>query len=45
VFAAFEPDALKGIGVRYFGDADALVAIIGRQVDFWSPAYGTTTTR
>ena len=36
VLAEFEPDALKGVGFRYFGYADALAAIIGRRVDFCS---------
>ncbi len=36
VLAEFEPDALKGVGFRYFGYADALAAIIGRKVDFCS---------
>jgi uncharacterized protein len=36
VLAEFEPDALKGVGFRYFGYGEALAAIIGRKVDFCS---------
>jgi predicted nucleotidyltransferase len=36
VLAEFEPDALKGVGFRYFGYGDELAAIIGRRVDFCS---------
>ena len=36
VLAEFEPDALKGVGFRYFGYGEALAAIIGRRVDFCS---------
>ena len=36
VLAEFEPGALKGVGFRYFGYGDELVAIIGRRVDFCS---------
>jgi predicted nucleotidyltransferase len=36
VLAEFEPDALKGVGVRYFGYGEELAAIIGRKVDFCS---------
>jgi uncharacterized protein len=36
VLAEFDPDALKGVGFRYFGYGEALAAILGRQVDFCS---------
>ena len=36
VLAEFEPDALKGVGFRYFGYGEALSAILGRKVDFCS---------
>jgi predicted nucleotidyltransferase len=36
VLAEFEPNALKGIGFRYFGYGEELAAIIGRKVDFCS---------
>jgi hypothetical protein len=36
VLAEFEPDALKGVGFRYFGYAEELAAIVGRKVDFCS---------
>ena len=36
VLAEFEPDALKGVGFRYFGYGEELAAIIGRKVDFCS---------
>ena len=36
VLAEFEPDALKGVGFRYFGYGEELSAIIGRRVDFCS---------
>lgn len=36
VLAEFEPDALKGVGFRYFGYGEELSAIIGRKVDFCS---------
>ena len=36
VLAEFEPDALKGVGFRYFGSGEELAAIIGRRVDFCS---------
>ena len=36
VLAEFEPDALKGVGFRYFGYGEALAEIIGRKVDFCS---------
>ncbi len=36
VLAEFEPDALKGVGFRYFGYGEELAAIIGRRVDFCS---------
>ena len=36
VLAEFEPDALKGVGFRYFGYGDALAAILSRKVDFYS---------
>ena len=36
VLAEFEPDALKGVGFRYFGYGETLAAIIGRKVDFCS---------
>ncbi len=36
VLAEFEPDALKGVGFRYFGYGEALAAILGRKVDFCS---------
>jgi uncharacterized protein len=36
VLAEFEPDALSGVGFRYFGFGDELAAIIGRKVDFFS---------
>jgi hypothetical protein len=36
VLAEFEPHALEGVGLRYFGYGDELAAIIGRKVDFCS---------
>ena len=36
VLAEFDPDALKGVGFRYFGYAEELAAIVGRKVDFCS---------
>jgi len=36
VLAEFEPGALKGVGFRYFGYGEELVAILGRKVDFCS---------
>ena len=36
VLAEFEPDALKGVGFRYFGYGEELAAIIGRKVGFCS---------
>jgi len=36
VLAEFDPDALKGVGLRYFGYGEALAATIGRKVDFCS---------
>jgi hypothetical protein len=36
VLAEFEPDALNGVGFRYFSYGEDLGAIIGRRVDFCS---------
>ena len=36
VLAEYEPNALKGVGFRYFGYGEELAAIIGRRVDFCS---------
>ena len=36
VLAEFEPDALNGVGFRYFGYGEELTAILGRRVDFCS---------
>ena len=36
VLAEFKPDALKGVGFRYFSYSDELAAILGRKVDFCS---------
>ena len=36
VLAEFEPDALKGVGFRYFGYGEELAVILGRKVDFCS---------
>src|SRR6266700_5071904 len=36
VLAEFEPDALNGVGFRYFGYGADLAAILGRRVDFCS---------
>jgi len=36
VLAEFEPDALDGVGFRYFGYGEELAAIMGRKVDFCS---------
>ncbi len=36
VLAEFAPDALKGVGFRYFSFGEELAAIIGRKVDFCS---------
>ena len=36
VLAEFDPDALKGVGFRYFAYGEELAAIIGRRVDFCS---------
>lgn len=34
VLAEFEPDALKGVGFRYFAYGEELARILGRKVDF-----------
>ena len=34
VFAEFAPDALRGVGINYFGYGDELGEILGRKVDF-----------
>jgi len=36
VLAEFAPDALKGVGFRYFGYGEELARILGRKVDFCS---------
>ena len=36
VLAEFKPDALKGVGFRYFSYGEELGAILGRKVDFCS---------
>ena len=36
VLAEFEPEALKGVGFRYFNYGETLGAILGRKVDFCS---------
>jgi predicted nucleotidyltransferase len=36
VLAEFDPDALKGVGLRYFGYSEELAVVIGRKVDFCS---------
>lgn len=36
VLAEFEPGALSGVGLDYFGYGDELAEIIGRRVDFCS---------
>ena len=36
VLAEFEPGALSGVGLDYFGYGDELADIIGRRVDFCS---------
>lgn len=36
VLAEFEPEALNGVGFRYFAYGEELAAIIGRKVDFCS---------
>ena len=36
VLAEFEPGALRGVGLSYFGFADELGAILGHRVDFCS---------
>jgi uncharacterized protein len=36
VLADFEPGALQGVGVRYFGYGDELARILGWKVDFCS---------
>ncbi len=36
VLAEFDPEALHGVGFRYFGYAEELSAILGRRVDFCS---------
>ncbi|MDB6118929.1 MAG: Nucleotidyltransferase domain protein [Verrucomicrobiaceae bacterium] len=36
VLADFEPGALDGVGLDYFGYGDELAEIIGRRVDFCS---------
>lgn len=36
VLAELEPEALKGVGFRYFGYGEALSAIVGRKADFCS---------
>ncbi len=39
VLAEFEPDALRGVGLKYFGFADELGAILGYRVDFCSQLH------
>jgi uncharacterized protein len=36
VLAEFEPEALKGVGFRYFGYGEELAEILGCKVDFCS---------
>ena len=36
VLADFKPEAMRGIGFRYFGYGDELAGILGRKVDFCS---------
>ena len=48
VFAEFEPDALRGVGLGYFTFADELGAILGHKVDFCSqlhPSLGERVRR
>ena len=39
VLAEFEPDALRGVGLTYFGFADELGEILGCRVDFCSQLH------
>lgn len=39
VLAEFEPGALRGIGLNYFGFADELGEILGHRVDFCSQLH------
>ncbi len=45
VLAEFEPDALKGVGFRYFGYGEELAAILGRKVDFCSRLHPLILSR
>lgn len=36
VLADFKPEAMRGIGFRFFGYGDELAGILGRKVDFCS---------
>ena len=36
VLADFKPEAMRGIGFRFFGYGDELAGILGRRVDFCS---------
>lgn len=39
VLAEFDPDALRGVGLSYFGFADELGTILGHRVDFCSQLH------
>ena len=39
VLAEFTPGALQGVGLRYFGFAEELAAILGHKVDFCSQLH------
>ena len=48
VLAEFAPGALRGVGLRYFGFAEELGAILGHRVDFCSqfhPAFRDRVAR
>jgi predicted nucleotidyltransferase len=45
VLAEFEPGALRGIGLSYFGFADELGAILGHRVDFCSQLHPALRAR
>ena len=45
VLAEFDPGALRGVGLSYFGFADELGAILGHRVDFCSQLHPALRAR
>lgn len=45
VLAEFEPNALRGVGLRYFAFAEDLGAILGHKVDFCSHLHSAIRER